>query len=123
MPFEQIPVLEVDGQQIPQSLAIARYLARKFGKITMFLKRYERKLKELLLLGYAGSTPYEEAIVDALADQYKDFYVEIKDYYYPAMGLAEGDVVGLNFWKARHSQRYSSNFLGGSEEEHSDPCT
>nr|AGA61750.1 glutathione S-transferase 2 [Ancylostoma duodenale] len=72
MPFGQMPVLEVDGQQIPQSLAIARYLARKFG--------------------YAGKTPYEEAIVDALADQYKDFYVEIKGYYYPAMGLAEGDV-------------------------------
>ncbi|VDM65878.1 unnamed protein product [Strongylus vulgaris] len=31
MPFEQMPVLEVDGQQIPQSLAIARYLARKYG--------------------------------------------------------------------------------------------
>ncbi|EYB95910.1 hypothetical protein Y032_0155g3086 [Ancylostoma ceylanicum] len=73
MPFGQMPVLEVDGQQIPQSLAIARYLARKFG--------------------YAGKTPYEEAIVDALADQYKDFYVEIKGYYYPAMGLAEGDVL------------------------------
>ncbi|VDL74546.1 unnamed protein product [Nippostrongylus brasiliensis] len=73
MPFGQMPVLEVDGQQIPQSLAIARYVARKYG--------------------YAGKTPYEEAIVDALADQYKDFYVQIKDYYYPALGLREGDVV------------------------------
>uniref|UniRef100_A0A158P8Y6 glutathione transferase n=1 Tax=Angiostrongylus cantonensis TaxID=6313 RepID=A0A158P8Y6_ANGCA len=73
MPFGQMPVLEVDGEQIPQSLAITRYLARKYG--------------------FAGKTPYEEAIVDALADQYKDFYVEIKSYYYPAMGLAEGDVV------------------------------
>lgn len=72
MPFGQMPVLEVDGEQIPQSLAITRYLARKYG--------------------FAGKTPYEEAIVDALADQYKDFYVEIKSYYYPAMQLAEGDV-------------------------------
>ncbi|VDO61970.1 unnamed protein product [Heligmosomoides polygyrus] len=72
MPFGQMPVLEVDGQMIPQSLAIARYVARKYG--------------------YAGKTPHEEAIVDALADQYKDFYAQIKEYYYPAMGFAEGDV-------------------------------
>ncbi|KJH52066.1 glutathione S-transferase protein [Dictyocaulus viviparus] len=72
MPFGQMPVLEVDGQQIPQSLAIARYVARKYG--------------------FAGKTPFEEAIVDALADQYKDYYIEIKDYYYSAMGLKEGDV-------------------------------
>lgn len=70
--FGHLPVLEVDGQQIPQSQAIQRYVARKYG--------------------YAGKTPYEEAIVDAIADQYKDFYVEIKDFYYPAMGLAKGDV-------------------------------
>ncbi|VDM59034.1 unnamed protein product [Angiostrongylus costaricensis] len=78
MPFGNLPVLEVDGQQIPQSQAIARYVARKYG--------------------YAGKTPYEEAIVDALADQYKDFYVEIKGFYYPAMGLAKGDVVCYYFF-------------------------
>ncbi|RCN31980.1 glutathione S-transferase protein, partial [Ancylostoma caninum] len=90
MPFGQMPVLEVDGQQIPQSLAIARYLARKFG--------------------YAGKTPYEEAIVDALADQYKDFYVEIKGYYYPAMGLAEGDVVRLALSKNEVNKDIQASF-------------
>lgn len=30
-PFKQVPVLSVDGFQIPQSMAIARYLAKKFG--------------------------------------------------------------------------------------------
>lgn len=62
-----MPVLEVDGQQIPQSIAIARYVAKKTG--------------------HAGKCPYEEAIVDALADQYKDYYVEIKAYFYSAIGV------------------------------------
>ena len=67
MPFGQMPVLEVDGQQIPQSVAIARYVAKKTG--------------------HYGKCPFEEAIVDAIADQYKDFYGEIKPYYYSAMGF------------------------------------
>ncbi|CAD6195769.1 unnamed protein product [Caenorhabditis auriculariae] len=71
-PFGQVPVLEVDGVKIPQSLAIARYLARKFG--------------------YAGETPEEEALVDAFADQFKDFYVQIHDFYYRAGGFEQGDV-------------------------------
>ncbi|XP_058788916.1 glutathione S-transferase-like [Phymastichus coffea] len=33
MPFGQLPVLEVDGQRIAQSNAIARYLARKHGLV------------------------------------------------------------------------------------------
>ncbi|CAI4232734.1 unnamed protein product [Auanema sp. JU1783] len=66
-PFEQVPVLEVDGQFIPQSIAIARYLAKTFG--------------------FYGKCPYEQALVDAIADQYKDFFVEMKPYYYSALGL------------------------------------
>lgn len=31
MPMEQIPVLEVDGQRVHQSLAIERYLAKRVG--------------------------------------------------------------------------------------------
>ncbi|CAB3404419.1 unnamed protein product [Caenorhabditis bovis] len=71
MPFGQMPVLEVDGVKIPQSMAIARYLAKKFG--------------------YAGKTDYEQAIVDAFADQFKDFYIEAKTYYYTKLGLMDKD--------------------------------
>ncbi|CAI2330522.1 unnamed protein product [Caenorhabditis sp. 36 PRJEB53466] len=52
-PFGKVPVLSVDGFQIPQSSAICRYLAQKFG--------------------YAGKTPEEKAWADAVVDQFKDF--------------------------------------------------
>ena len=32
MPFNQMPVLDVDGKKIPQSLAIARFLAKQYGE-------------------------------------------------------------------------------------------
>eukprot|EP00741_Cyanophora_paradoxa_P000123 tig00000057_g118.t1 len=51
-PFGQIPVLEVDGKKIPQSRAIERYLARRFG---MF-----------------GDNEIETAMIDALCEQAAD---------------------------------------------------
>lgn len=35
-PFGHLPVLEVDGRPLPQSQAIARYLAKEFGKLFFF---------------------------------------------------------------------------------------
>lgn len=53
MPFGQVPVLEVDGKQLAQSYAIARYLARQHG--------------------LAGQDDWEQAQVDMYADCVKDF--------------------------------------------------
>ncbi|CAI2350010.1 unnamed protein product [Caenorhabditis sp. 36 PRJEB53466] len=59
-PFGQLPVLEVDGVEIGQSMAITRYLARKFG--------------------IAGKTPEDEAQADGIVDQYKDFVVAFRQF-------------------------------------------
>ncbi|CAB3398531.1 unnamed protein product [Caenorhabditis bovis] len=57
-PHGHLPVLSVDGFEIPQSSAIARYVARKFG--------------------FAGKTPEEEAWVDAFVDLFKDFMIALR---------------------------------------------
>ncbi|KHJ81993.1 glutathione S-transferase protein [Oesophagostomum dentatum] len=75
MPFGQMPILEVDGKQLAQSLAIVRFLARKFG--------------------FAGKTPFEEALVDSIADQFKDFTNEIRPMARVALGFEEGDLAKL----------------------------
>ncbi|GMT24655.1 hypothetical protein PFISCL1PPCAC_15952 [Pristionchus fissidentatus] len=70
-PFGQVPLLEVDGQPIPQSYAIFRYLAKQFG--------------------FAGSTAFETAWVDALADQHADYFKEILPLFLVIWGFAPGD--------------------------------
>lgn len=46
----QMPVLEVDGQMLCQSTAIARYLAREFGELTGFnIDSFALKLETDLL--------------------------------------------------------------------------
>ncbi|WKX94889.1 hypothetical protein Q1695_011838 [Nippostrongylus brasiliensis] len=71
MPFGQIPVLEVDGKKLAQSSAIARYVARQFG--------------------YAGKNAFDEALVDSLVDQWKDFFNEARPYFMVLLGFQEGD--------------------------------
>ncbi len=52
MPFQQVPVLEVDGKMLAQSHTIARYLARKHG--------------------LAGQNEWEQSQVDMYIDYYYD---------------------------------------------------
>nr|CDJ94827.1 Glutathione S-transferase domain containing protein [Haemonchus contortus] len=76
MPFGQLPVLEIDGKQLCQSFAIVRYLAKQFG--------------------YAGKNAWEEASVDAIGDQFKDFfYNEIRPYIRTLLGFEKGDLAAL----------------------------
>ncbi|KAL6736575.1 hypothetical protein Aduo_006910 [Ancylostoma duodenale] len=75
MPFEQLPVLDVDGKRLAQSYAICRFLARRFG--------------------YAGKTPFEEALVDSIADQIKDYMYETKPFQVVLMGFSQGDLQAL----------------------------
>ncbi|GMS93296.1 hypothetical protein PENTCL1PPCAC_15472 [Pristionchus entomophagus] len=70
-PFGQIPLLEVDGKPLPQSFAIFRFLAREFG--------------------FAGDSPFEAAWVDAIADQHKDYFGEVRPALMVYLGMAQGD--------------------------------
>lgn len=53
MPLGQVPVLEVDGQQVHQSIAIARYVAKK--------------------VGLAGQNDWESLLIDVVVDTISDF--------------------------------------------------
>lgn len=56
MPLGQVPVLEVDGVKIPQSMSIARFLAKQFQ--------------------LAGKDNLEQAKVDAVADTINDLILK-----------------------------------------------
>ncbi|VDP16736.1 unnamed protein product [Heligmosomoides polygyrus] len=75
MPFGQMPVLEVDGKKLCQSHAIGRYLARKFG--------------------YAGKSEFEQAAVDSIMDESKDFLLEVRPYFRTLLGFEKGDLETL----------------------------
>lgn len=71
-PFGQIPVLMVDGKQLAQSIAIVRYLAKQFG--------------------ISRNNSWEEAQIDSLSDQFKDYRLEARPYFRVKMGFGDGDV-------------------------------
>ena len=57
LPLGQLPILEVDGETICQSMAIARFCARRFG--------------------LAGKDEFEGAQADQAVDQVSDFLAEL----------------------------------------------
>jgi len=64
--LNKMPILEVDGVQIPQSKAIERYVAK--------------------VVGMAGATPIEEAIVDSLCEHKRD----VRDSYKKVDDMPKG---------------------------------
>ncbi|GMS82690.1 hypothetical protein PENTCL1PPCAC_4865, partial [Pristionchus entomophagus] len=87
-PFGQMPVLEVDGKQIPQAFAISRFIASQHG--------------------LAGATAFEAAWVDAIADQWKDFHTEFSKFLFVKLGFREGNEKLL---KAEHGIPSLDNFF------------
>jgi len=65
MPMGQMPVLEVDGKQLCQSTAIARYLAREHG--------------------LAGKNNWDMARADMLVDGIFDMWSHLKEVYMPKL--------------------------------------
>ncbi|GMS89776.1 hypothetical protein PENTCL1PPCAC_11951, partial [Pristionchus entomophagus] len=96
-PFGKMPVLEVDGQKLPQSFAIARFLARKFG--------------------FAGKTEWEQAWVDALGDQFKDYLNAFLPFFRVAFGTATGDLEAM---KKSDGEPIRDNFFGILEKQAKD---
>ena len=67
----KVPLLEVDGHKFPESFAIYRFLANRFG--------------------FAGKDEYEKALVDSTADFFRDATTDTRTFVSIAIGFAEGD--------------------------------
>ncbi|GMT15471.1 hypothetical protein PFISCL1PPCAC_6768 [Pristionchus fissidentatus] len=70
-PFSALPMLEVDGVKIAQTLAILRYISRETG--------------------YAGPDNLSAALADSLADQYADFTMAFVPWHIVNVGFVPGD--------------------------------
>jgi len=75
-PYGKVPVLEVDGKQLAESFAIARYLAKQFN--------------------LAGKDAWEQAKVDEFADLMKDAFNEFIQYFRVVVGFGEGNKDALH---------------------------
>ncbi|XP_058795325.1 glutathione S-transferase-like [Phymastichus coffea] len=62
MPFNQMPVLDVDGKRVNQSTAICRYLAKQFG--------------------LAGNDDWENFEIDAVVDTINDLRIKVNAAWY-----------------------------------------
>jgi glutathione S-transferase len=67
MPMGQMPVLEVDGKRVHQSLAMCRYIAKQ--------------------IGVAGKDAFEDLQIDALVDTINEFRLSMSCNYSFSDGL------------------------------------
>ncbi|GMS81628.1 hypothetical protein PENTCL1PPCAC_3803, partial [Pristionchus entomophagus] len=95
--FNKLPFLEIDDRVLPQSSAINRYLANLFG--------------------FAGKTPFESARIDALADQFKDYWTELVPFMY-AMYSKDKDPVAFEEKKKEVAIPARDKLFGILEKEY-----
>lgn len=70
MPMGQMPVLEVDGKRVHQSLAMCRYIAKQ--------------------IGVAGSDAFEDLQIDSLVDTINEFRLsKYKNYILNFSGIKQ----------------------------------
>uniref|UniRef100_A0A914E0I0 glutathione transferase n=1 Tax=Acrobeloides nanus TaxID=290746 RepID=A0A914E0I0_9BILA len=119
MPFGQVPALEIDGVMLPESHAIGRYLAKKFGligaddleaaQIDALLSHFEEFFKESILPMLAGFKEgegdkdkfYNEKFLPDCATELPKFEKYIQDAgngFYFKSGLTWADFQLCHFW-------------------------
>ncbi|XP_055917562.1 glutathione S-transferase [Eupeodes corollae] len=77
MPMGQMPVLEVDGKRVHQSISMARFLAKT--------------------IGLSGANPWEDLQIDIVVDTINDFRLKIAVVSYePEDEIKEKKLVTLN---------------------------
>ncbi|KAH8395390.1 hypothetical protein KR222_009613 [Zaprionus bogoriensis] len=78
MPMGQMPVLEVDGKRVHQSISMARFLAKT--------------------VGLCGLTPWEDLQIDIVVDTINDFRLSSEQFvsYEPEDEIKEKKLVTLN---------------------------
>jgi glutathione S-transferase len=80
------PWLEVDGERIYQSVAIARYLGNLFG--------------------LAGKDGMENAQIDAMIDSYKDYLNDARAFFWVKSGMGQGNLEELKTKFDEASKRF-----------------
>ncbi|KAG5336811.1 GST1 transferase, partial [Acromyrmex heyeri] len=102
MPFGKVPVLEVDGKKIDQSVAISRYLAKQCG--------------------LAGKNDWESLEIDSTVDTIHDVRASIVSFHYESNETAKNEKLKASkevvpYYLERLDAQVKKNggyFVGGS---------
>ena len=70
-PTGKLPYLEVDGKPLPESGAICRFLAAKYGLV--------------------AKDAWENAQMESQIETFRDFMTDVRPYFLVALGRAEGN--------------------------------
>jgi glutathione S-transferase len=70
-PTGKLPILEVDGKQLPESGAINRFLASKYG--------------------LRPKDDWENAQMESAIEYFKDFSTEVREWFRVCAGMGQGD--------------------------------